>query len=279
MRGRAVRYTADEIAFVRELAELPRLIIHAEFVAMFWRPDVSVENIAALCKREGWVTRYGWSPEQDALMRTHFPHMPTARVAAMVGRSESSTSKHATTLGLTKDPAYLASEASGRMQPGDARGAATRFRKGQAPQNKGVTHRPGWAPGRMRDHQFKPGQKGTRWKPVGSTRLIDGFVYVKVSDIPKVPHTVNWKAVHIQRWEADHGPVPKDHALKCRDGNRLNTDPSNWECIPRAILPQLNGGRAKRLSYDDAPAELKPIVMTRAKLTHAIKRRQRAVHA
>jgi hypothetical protein len=31
-------------------------------------------------------------------------------------------------------------------------------------------------------------------------------------------------------------------ALKCLDGNKQNTDPSNWEAVPRALLPRLAGG-------------------------------------
>jgi hypothetical protein len=43
----------------------------------------------------------------------------------------------------------------------------------------------------------------------------------------------------------------------------------NWELVPRAILPLLNGGRNKRgIAYDQAPAELKPTVMAIAKLRH-----------
>lgn len=75
--------------------------------------------------------------------------------------------------------------------------------------------------------------------------------------------------VHVIRWEAEHGPVPPGMALKCLDGNRQNTDPENWEAIPRGMLPRLAGGRWNRLPYDSAPDELKPTIMAIAKLDHA----------
>jgi hypothetical protein len=64
-----------------------------------------------------------------------------------------------------------------------------------------------------------------------------------------------------------NGPIPPKHVLKCLDGNKLNTDPSNWEAIPQGILPLLNGRHSR--AYDDAPAELKPTILALAKLRHA----------
>jgi hypothetical protein len=276
VRGRRLVYSADELSFVKALAGVPRLIIHAEFVDMFRRRDVSADNINALCKRLGMSVRSRYTDAEIAVVREHFPNRPTRAVAAMLGRTETSVSQLAARLGLKKTAAYLASEEAGRLRRGDTRGGATRFKKGQPSHNKGL-RRPGWAPGRMRESQFTKGQAGWNWKPIGSTRVVDGYEYTKVSDHRKVVCTVNWKMTHVLRWEAVNGPVPEGHALKCLDGNRLNTDPSNWECVPRGLLALLNGGpHRKRLAYDAAPAELKPIVMTRAKLAHAMKRQQAA---
>jgi hypothetical protein len=63
--------------------------------------------------------------------------------------------------------------------------------------------------------------------------------------------------------------------LKCK-GDCLNTDPSNWELIPRALLPRLSGRFGR--GYDDAPSELKPTIMAVVKLEQQLyeKRRGRA---
>jgi hypothetical protein len=66
-------------------------------------------------------------------------------------------------------------------------------------------------------------------------------------------------------------------ALKCLDGDRTNTDASNWEAIPRALLPQLSG--RWRMPYDAAEPELRPTLMAIAKLAHqarTAKRKEKA---
>jgi hypothetical protein len=74
---------------------------------------------------------------------------------------------------------------------------------------------------------------------------------------------------HRWLWEREHGPVPDGMCLKVRDGNRQNTDPANWECVPRALLPRL-GGRYGR-GYDAAPDDLKPAIMAVTKLEHQLR--------
>jgi hypothetical protein len=56
--------------------------------------------------------------------------------------------------------------------------------------------------------------------------------------------------------------------LKCLDGNRQNTAPSNWQAIPRGALPFLNGHRGH--DYESVPTELKPTVLALAKVKHAV---------
>lgn len=75
-------------------------------------------------------------------------------------------------------------------------------------------------------------------------------------------------AIHRWLWEQRHGPIPDGHALKSLDGNKLNTDPSNWELVPRGLLPRLNGIHGR--DYDAAPAEMKPTIMAVAKLAHRL---------
>jgi hypothetical protein len=280
MRGGPIAYSEAELAFIEARRDRPRAEIRLAFVESFGRDDVSTAHITALCKRNGWTTARAWfSPADDAVLRESFADRPTAQVAALLGRSATAVSHRAHKLGLTKSAAYLATAAAGRMQRGDARGAATRYQKGQTPQNKGKKYPKGWAPGRMSGTQFVKGQDGWNHKPVGYERVVADYTFTKVSDVRNVSWTVNWKLTHVLKWEALHGPVPDGQCLKSRDGNRMNTDPANWQLIPRAILPRLNGGRGKRLGYDQAPAELKPLLLTTAKLAHAVKQRRPKVAA
>jgi hypothetical protein len=277
MKGAHIAYTADELLFVAARRDMPRNELRAAFAHRFGRLDVEVRHLRALCTRNGWTTgRERYSSAEDALIRARFSDTPSAHLAAEMGRTLASVVHRARALGIVKSQAYLASASSGRMQRGAQIGAATQFKKGQTPQNKGVKRPKGWAPGRMIETQYKPECKPRNWRPVGSTRVVQGYEYTKVGEQLKVSWTKNWKQTHVLQWEAVHGPVPAGHALKSVDGNSRNTDLANWQLIPRAILPTLNGGRHKRLGYDQAPADLRPVLLTLATLAHTMSKRKRA---
>ncbi|WP_210421571.1 HNH endonuclease [Mesorhizobium sp. WSM4308] len=110
------------------------------------------------------------------------------------------------------------------------------------------------------------------YKPIGTERLSkDGYREIKMHD--GMPLQSRWRAVHLVEWEKLNGKIPKGFALKCLDGDRLNTDPMNWECVPRALLPRL-GGRFGR-GYDAAPAEVKPTIMAIVKLEHSAREKSK----
>ena len=145
------------------------------------------------------------------------------------------------------------------------------FVPGQAAHNKGVPCEPGKGGNHpnARAHRFQAGDRrgmaARNYRPIGTERVVEGYLERKVHE--DLPFHTRWRAVHIINWEAVNGPIPEGHALKSLDGDRLNTDAANWEAIPRALLPRLNGGRHKRrIAYDQAPAELKPTLMAMAKL-------------
>lgn len=225
-----------------------------------------------MTKSRGILVRVKWRPEDDALLVALYPDTKTEEVAARLGRRLYTVYQRAYSLGLHKSEAFRASPASGRTN--GRQGIGSRFVKGQTPANKGKKCGPaegGNHPNARRTQFVKGARRGVAeklWKPIGTERLSkDGYIERKVND--SLPLRGRWRAVHLVRWEEIHGPLPKGYALKCLDGERQNTDPSNWKLIPRGLLPRLNGGRGKRLAYDDAPAELKPTVMAIAELAHA----------
>ncbi len=158
-----------------------------------------------------------------------------------------------------------------RKRKGWRTGRTGQFVPGQAAHNKGVPCEPGKGAHHPNSaaHRFRKGDRLGRaarnYRPIGTERVIDGYLERKVHD--GMPFKSRWRAVHLLNWEAVNGPLPAGHALKCLDGDRTNTDVSNWQLIPRALLPRLNGGPHKRrIAYDQAPAELKPTLMAMAKL-------------
>lgn len=106
-------------------------------------------------------------------------------------------------------------------------------------------------------------------KPIGSERInAAGYRDRKIHD--GLPRHGRWRAVHVIEWEAVNGPLPANHCLRCLDGNKLNTAPTNWECIPKAITPRLNGSTG-RLAYAKAAPELRPTILAVARLEHAVR--------
>ena len=145
-------------------------------------------------------------------------------------------------------------------------GRTGRFEKGQEPVNKGKSMPFNANSART---QFKKGRLPHNTKHAGHERISkDGYVEISVEKTN--PHTGferRYVLKHRWLWESENGPLPEGMCLKCLDGDKTNTDPANWEAVPRALLPRLNGRSGR--GYDDAEPELKPLIMTTAKLEHA----------
>lgn len=211
MKGRAIGYTAEELAWIKARAEADRSETHAAFCAAFGRADVSLANFNALCKRKGWLT-----------------------------------------------------------------GRTGRFEQGGVAHNKGKPCAPGRGgrhPNALRS-QFKRGQLPHNTKWLGHERVSkDGYVEISIAETnPHTGYERRYVLKHRWLWEQANGPVPEGMALKCL-GERTNCDPSNWELVPRALLPRLNGRFGR--DFEQAPQELRPLILTVAKVEHAVREKRR----
>lgn len=145
-------------------------------------------------------------------------------------------------------------------------GRTGRFVPGQESHNKG--RKGHCAPGSERGWFAKGGRPHT-WRGAGheSVDPKDGYIWIIVDETNPYTGAATRRVLkHRWLWEQANGPVPKGHALKCLDGDRTNTRPSNWAAIPRAMLPRLNGRFGR--DYDAADPELKPTIMAIARLEH-----------
>lgn len=209
MKGRAIPYSATEMAWLEANRLMPIGEYLLAFHAAFGRPEVTSVHLHSLRKRKGWKT-----------------------------------------------------------------GRTGCFEKGAVPVNKGKPCAPGTG-GRhpnARRTQFAKGSRTGKankiYKPVGSERISkDGYRQRKIHD--GLPMQSRWQSVQRIEWEAAHGPIPVGHALKCLSDDKLNTDPSNWEAVPRGLLPRLNGRFGR--GFDAAPAELKPAILAVSKVEHALR--------
>lgn len=183
-----------------------------------------------------------WSGADDEHLRRAYPDTPTSVVATHLRRSLKATYARAKHLGLHKSAAYLASPQACRLRRGEDVGARTRFPKGHVPANKGL-RRPGWHRGRMRETQFKRGERSgvalKLWKPIGTERVSkDGYLEQKINN--DLPLQARWRAVHLILFESVHGPVPKGHAVAFRNGDKSDIRLDNLELITRRALMARN---------------------------------------
>lgn len=156
--------------------------------------------------------------ELDTLCRL-YPDRTAKEVALAIDRPVSSIYAKANQLGLSKSAEFYASPKSGRTD--GTRGIAGRFSKGSVPANKGL-RRPGYAPGRMAETQFKLGQDPRNTLPIGTYRLDkDGNLRRKINN-NSGNNSVRWRGVHELVWIEANGPVPPKHIVVFKPGNRTN---------------------------------------------------------
>lgn len=209
--------------------------------------------------------RRRWTDIDLLALNRRYPHEPTAALARELDRPLGSVRAMAGILGLHKTPEYLASPAACRLRRGDNVGAAYRFPKGHVPANKGL-RRPGWAPGRMRETQFRKGEMPHTWVHIG-TEVVDGDGYRKrkVSDDRSLPSRDNWRFVHVLVWQEAHGAVPRGHAVVFRNGDRSDVRLNNLELVSRRELMRRN-------SVHRLPKALAEAIQLRGALVRRIRR-------
>lgn len=207
--------------------------------------------------------RRAWTKKELVTLRARYPSEPTANIARDMARSVTSLYSMAYKLGLAKSAEYLASPGAHRLD--GTTGAAKRFRKGHRPWNKGTHFR---APGRSAATRFKKGNKPQTWVPIGSERLTtaDQYLVRKVSDTGC--QRVDWVPVHKLLWIEHHGPIPKNHIISFRDGDRRNIAIENLECLSRRE-------NMLRNTIHNYPKELADTMRLKGIVTRAINQRTR----
>lgn len=132
------------------------------------------------------------------------------------------------------------------------------FKKGMLPWNKGMKGLP--SKGKMKDSQFKPGNRPANWRPVGSTRInVEGYVEIKVAE------GINqYRLLHREAWKQHHGSYPpKGIALIFINGNKQDCDIRNLKLVTRKELMLMN--TVQRL-----PENLKEVIRLKGVLRRKI---------
>jgi HNH endonuclease len=216
-----------------------------------------------------------WSQGELETLRKLYPSRPTAEIAKQLGRSARGVYVAALKNGLRKLPEYLKTIG---IQKGSGIGSQYRFGKGHVPANKG-TRRPGFSPGRMKETQFKKGQRSGKaalnWKPVGTIlKDPEGYLRIKVREAvhKKEPtgfgNSKVWQMYNRWLWEKHKGPIPPKHLVIFKDGRRENCVIKNLK-----LLSMANNARRNTI-WRRYPRELAEAIQLGGALKRKIRRLQ-----
>lgn len=264
MRPRRIAYSAAEMRWLDDNRMMVISDYHRAFCAEFGRVDVSAANLHGLRKRKGWKVGRGggrlagrhrlFSVVEIAWLRDNCVMMIGEYHRAFCAEFDRADVLASALHALRKRKKWKT-------------GRSGHFKKGAPPANKGKKMPFNANSART---QFKAGQLPHNAKYAGHEKVAShGYVEISVEETN--PHTGferRYVLKHRWLWMKANGPIPDGMVLKCK-GDVLNTDPSNWDLVPRGLLPRLNGKSGR--GYDDAPAELKPTIMAVAKLEHRLR--------
>jgi hypothetical protein len=171
---------------------------------------------------------------------------------------------------LHKSAKYMASLDDIESERLRLHGAAHRFPSGHVPANKGL-RRPGFAPGRMAETQFKKGHTPKNYLPLGTVKAnADGYLRIKIAarSNGKGANDKAWEFVHKKVWEAAHGPIPKGHRIWWKDRDHENCSPENLELLS-------GKEHMARTTIHRMPKELKDTIYLMGRLNRKIRRIER----
>lgn len=178
-----------------------------------------------------------------------YPSHDTADLAAMFGLSPQQVALKAASLGVRKTPEFIA-----RLQQEQIEKIKKyQYKAGDTSWNKG---KKGLIPitDAMRSSMFRKGHTPLNTK-------FDGCVVVR-PDKRGVPQKFirvsakRWES--LARWNYRHhiGPISKGKVIRFRDGDSLNCEPENLECITNTLNMLLNSKRG----YSRPVAEVKEVI-------------------
>lgn len=262
----------------REESKLRRLYPASKWAHLqrgFGRSRHAIKSRAGLLGLRRANCHKHFSESEVALIRELYPRsMETQDIARQIGRPVHAICRKANKLGLRKDPDVKAEllKQCGHKAAVHPLSIAARIQKGNVPANKGKKMPPGWGPGRMKETQFKKGERlgaaNHNWKPVGTIQMnADGYLVMKVKDEPQSvagvgANSTNWMFVHKMVWEKANGPIPPGHRIWWKDGDHNNCALENLELLS-------DKAHMARTTVHNLPPKLKRVVILRG----AIKRR------
>jgi len=206
-----------------------------------------------------------WTIEENEYMISHYPNEQSCKVATALGRSIHAIHRHANIMKVKKSDIFLASQNSGIFLKGHIKGSEHRFLKGMIPFTKGKKQSEYLSPNgleKSKQTRFKKGNVPLNTKKNGDI-VIRRDKNKGQSYFIRIEINV-WIPLAHKNWMDKNGDIPKGKIIIHIDGNKLNCDPDNLECITKKENVIRNG-------IHNYPTELIPIVKLNNKLKKQIK--------
>ena len=89
------------------------------------------------------------------------------------------------------------------------------------------------------DKSKKGDYKSSIAREVGFERIDDGYLWIKVRT-DEGANKKNWIQKHRYVWEQQNGEIPDGYKIVFLDGDKMNCDISNLDCVPVGIQTSLN---------------------------------------
>lgn len=199
--------------------------------------------------------------KQDNILEILYPYIPAKLLSDYLGLTVSQVYNRTYKRGIKKDPKIKKELNRARVLNA---GKHTRFEKGNKAWNKGKKC-PNLLLTNASKTMFKKGNKpNNTMEPNATSIRTDShgrkYQYSKIEDS-------KWILSHRLMWEQTHGTIPAKHIVRFIDGNTMNLDLTNLECIPM-------GENAKRNTIHRFPDDLKKLIRLKAKLNKTIKNKQ-----
>lgn len=247
------RYTQFEIDFIKSNF---KTMTDTEIGEKLGRTEGSIKTFRL--RKKLTVPKNHYSEIEKEAIILLYPDHQTIAVANLLGRTYTSVANQAKVLGIRKSKKYLLSPFANRLD--GKRGSEYRFKKGHIPVNKGKKM-PDEVREKVKHTFFKKGN-------LPHNTLYDGAIvtrndksghkykYIRISK-------GKWEALHRYVWEQKHGKIQDGFNVVFKDGDTLNCDIDNLECISNAEL-------LERQSIHLLPEDLKAAIMTLGALKRKI---------
>lgn len=212
-----------------------------------------------------------WTEEENNIMKVMYADTPSGFIAEKLNKSVRAVYQQAGKLGLKKSKEFLQSADCGRLYKDCGKGIDTRFKKGQPSFNKGkkqLEFMTAAAIEKSKATRFKKGRLPHNTKPEGTIlfhldkRTGNKYGYVRDRATGKL------NFVHRINYEKSFGEIPEGGVVIFKDGDTLNTDPSNLQLITYAE-------NMKRNTIHRYPQEVKEAIRLISKLTKKINQHEK----